>query len=272
MNVVAKIERTHNAIGKQSHTTKWIAVKDLECRWPKAQRPYDERWSQKIADSLDPDMIGVLSVCGPDKNGKYHVMDGIHRKNAVGMAWGEDQMLPCNVFMDVDTPERAAEIFDVINSSRRPVTALETFIVRVTSKTEPEFSVNKTITALGYIVRKAPTDKSMGAVTACVAVYKKYGDEVLQDVLLVIRGCWGMTSVSVSSTLIRGFARFLHQYGEVIDRQYLVNSVSKQHTPARITGQAKTLNDINRRGMEANLCVALVDTYNHGLRKGRIGE
>lgn len=260
------------AIGKAAHTTKWIRVKDLDVVWAQAQRHLDEKRAAKIAEEFDPDMFGVLSVTKVGDNGMYHVIDGQHRRRAVQILWGETEMVPCNVF-DASSPARAAEIFDAMNTSRKSPQAIEIFKVRVTAGTEPEASVNKIITGLGYHVANASKmDGALRAVTACVSVYKRFGAAGLRDALFVIQGTWGKAQESVDANMIRGYAEFLATYGERIDRQRLVDRVAKQYTPGRLMGAAKSAREMFRGSVSENIGKVLVSTYNHGLRSGRIDE
>jgi len=258
------------AIGKATHTTKWIPVKDISVVWERSQRHYHKKWARKISEEFDPDMFGVLAVC-PAENGTYHSIDGQHRRAAVEMLWGENEMVPCNVFK-ADSPERAAQLFDALNTARRPLQPLEIFSVRVTGKLEPELSVHKIVTGLGYKVSASKEDGNIAAVTACVATYKEYGKEGLLGALLLIREIWGKASASVDAPMIRGFAEFLATHGKDIDDKRLVSKVAKIYTPGRLLGAAKSARELFRGSVPKNICRVLVETYNTGLRKDRLEE
>ena len=259
------------SIGKATHTTKWIAVKNLSVRWANAQRPFNQKWAEEIRDNLDPDMFGVLSVTKANGKDVHHVIDGQHRKWAIEALWGESEMVPCNVF-DVDTPERAAEMFNAMNTARKQPFPLDVFKVRVTAKIEPEFSVNKAAESIGYKIANKKDDGYIRACGACVAVYKKYGKETFIDSLLMLRRCWGLMSSAADASLIRGFAEFLSKHGTHIDRVRLGEKVAKTYTPGRLVGAARTAREMFRGSVSGNVARVLVSIYNDGLRQGRIEE
>lgn len=258
-------------IGKQAHTTRWIPVKDISVVWQNAQRHFDERWAQEIAEKFDPDMFGIVAVCPDKKNGRFHAIDGQHRVAAVHSLWGGNEKVPCNIF-EADTPERAAQIFDTMNTNRKSVQPLETFKVRVTGKVEPEFSVNKLITDLGFKVDSNKYEGNIGAVVSCVSVYKRHGRDLLLATLVRVRAIWGKQASAYDAPMIRGFAHFLAKHGRKIDHNRLTDVVAKQYSPGRLMGAAQSAREIYRGNLSNCISQVLVNTYNHGLRTGRIGE
>ena len=140
----------------------------------------------------------------------------------------------------------------------------------MTADREPERSVNEIVAGLGYKVSPANEDGCLSAVGACVQVYRKYGETRLTDCLLVLRGTWGKTRESVGGVLIRGFAEFLQQHDNEVDRQRLVGRVSREFTPARLLGAAKNARDLQRCSLASGVAMVLSNTYNHGLKKGRV--
>ncbi len=258
-------------IDKSSHTTKWIAVKDLDVRWAQAQRPFNQKWAENIRDNLDPDVFGVLSVTLPNGNGCHHVIDGQHRKWAVSDLWGPNEMVPCNI-CNADTPERAAEIFNAMNTARKKPFPLDVFKVRVTAKIEPEFSVNKTAESIGFKIGNSPEDGYIRGCGACVAVYRKYGKDTFIDALLTIRRCWGLSTAGMNASLIRGFGDFLSRYGKDVDRVKFAEKISKNYTPSRLLGAAKGAQDLFRGSVAGNISRVLLNTHNQGIRTGRLGE
>lgn len=259
------------SIGKATHTTKWIPVKNLSVRWANAQRPFNKKWAEEIRDNLDPDMFGVLAVTKANGKDIHHVIDGQHRKWAIEELWGGKEQVPCNIF-DVDSPDRAAELFNAMNTARKQPFPLDVFKVRVTAKIEPEFSVNKAAESLGFKIANNPEPGYLRACGACVAVYKRYGHDVFVDSLLMLRRCWDKNPDAGNAVLIRGFAEFLHQHGGHIDRVKLADKVSKNYTPGRLIGAARTAREMFRGSVSGNVARVLVSTYNQGLRQGKIDE
>ena len=261
-----------NKIGRAQHTTKWLLVSELGVKWEDAQRTYDPKWAQAIATDLDPDMFGVLSVC-PVNGGdfRYHLIDGRHRRNAVEILWGTDQKVPCNVF-EADTAERAAQIFNTLNTSRKNPKSLDIFKTRVTGKVEPELSVSKIIKESGWHWGSGVMDATLHATGACIHTYKHYGDDTLRRTLHTITTIFGKPYEAMNAQLVRGFALFLARYGEHIDWNHFTKRIQKDYTPNRLRGRAKALNEGYRDGLPANVCRALFMSYNQGMRKNKLEE
>lgn len=256
---------------KSNHATKWIPVRQLSILWADAQRPLDEKHVNKIVAKFDPDMFGVISVTQPDARGIYHVIDGNHRKHAVQKLFGEAEMVPCNVFEAAD-PARAAQLFYEQNFSRKTISTIDKFRVGKTAGFSTQSAVAKIIESLGYKVAANSNDGTIRAVGACETVYRQYGGDVLTLTILTLRTTFGKSHEGVDANLIKGFAAFLSKFGPQIDRARLTERVSKDFTPARLIGAAKTAREMFRGDMAGSVSKVLVNTYNQGLRKGILGE
>lgn len=258
------------AISRASHTTQWIAVKDLSVVWSNAQRPCDDKWAERIAQDFDPDLLGVISVSQPNASGLYHVIDGQHRVAAIKALFGENEKVPCNVF-DATEPARAAQLFNRINTARRKPQRLDIFRVRVTAGEEIEVAVDKIIRSLGYRAGWKNSEGMIAAVDALTMVYRKHGADVLRYSLNLIKATWGLSPDAVIGPIIKGYAAFVAEYGMDAKWERMVDRVSKKFSPRHLLGAARSM----REGMQCSVDEAvkqvLVNAYNHGLRgNGRI--
>lgn len=257
---------------KQEHTVRWVATENLSVVWATAQRGMDNRKVAQIAENLDPDFFGVITVTLPvGEGGVHHVIDGQHRVAAIRQAWGDGQKVPCMV-LNVDDPKRAADIFSQINGKRSRPQAIDLFRVGVTAGYEAEVAVNKLVTGLGYHVGFDSTDGSISAVAMCLSIYRRHGIARLRDTLTVIQGTFGKSRESVDAAVLNGYTRFLVTYGTQIDRQRLVDRVAKQYTPGRLIGAARNWRDMKRISVADGIARVLLDTYNHGLKRDRLEE
>lgn len=219
----------------------WIHIKDLSIVWAEAQRPLNDAHAQRIADNLDPDMFGVISVTKPNGKGIYHVIDGQHRVVGATKAYGRDQKVPCQVFDAVD-PARAAQIFDHINSGRRALQPIELFKVRVTAGNELQVEVNKIVVKCGYFIGHRNVN-AVQCVGALESVYQSYGPVVLEATLRLIRKMWGEETTATGALIIRGIGMLLSEFRH-IDFERLAAAVSSKYTPARLLGAARTAKEM----------------------------
>jgi len=245
------------------HDVAWIPVKNLSIVWAEAQRPLNETHAQRIADNLDPDMFGTISVTKPNGKGIYHVIDGQHRLVAVQKKWGLEEKVPCQVFDAVD-PARAAQIFDHINSGRRALQPIELFKVRVTAGNDLQVEVNKIVVKCGYFVGHRNAN-SIQCVTALETVYQSYGPLVLEGTLRMIRKMWGEENTATGALIIRGIGMFLSEFRH-IDFEKFAQSISSKYTPARLLGAAKTAKEMAGGVGPAIVRDILVARYNSTVR------
>lgn len=248
---------------KKDRDEKWLPVGELMVKFRDAQRELNERKVNRIAEDFDPYAIGRVQVARV--NGSYHIVDGQHRVAAVQKLWGDDEMVPCDV-IPAESAAEAAELFLKVNDERSPVQAIDRFKIAVQAGREDYVEVNDLLTGLGYKVSGGQEDGYFAAVSAAMSVHRKYGVGVLKDALLLIQATWGMNRDSVHTALVQGFAGLVGEQGSAIDRKRLVGRVSKEYTPARLIGAAKTAREMFRGTVPANVERVLVSTYNHGLR------
>lgn len=252
---------------KKKIPVEWISTDCLSVVWAQSQRPLDEKFATSIATDFDPDKFGMLAVAKSNGEGIYHIIDGQHRKRAIEIAFGTDQKVPCQVF-EADSPARAAELFDQINSHRRSPGVLDFFRVRTTAKDPDHIGVVKIVKENGHFIGSRNEEKSIWAVAALLAVYRNHGAEVLDRTLKLLQATWGMDRNARSSPLIRGFAMFLAEYGNKANLQKLHESVARRYTPGRFTGAAKTNREINGGSMAEAVRDLLIASYNRGQRAG----
>lgn len=259
-----------NTFTQGAHTTQWIAIKNLSVVWASAQREYDERWAGKIAAEFDPDLFDDLVVTLPNGDGIYHVVDGQHRRGAIGSLYGEDEKVPCRI-VDVKDPARAAAIFDKINSSRRRLSSLEKFKVRVTAGKETEVAINNLVTSLGCRIEMASSSRSIRAVSSLINVHNSYGLGVLREALMAIIATWENDKGAFEGPLIEGFGAFAAQQRHV-DWAYFREKTGKTYTPGRLLAQAKADKETLGGRVADGVRRVLVRNYNAGRRTGKLGE
>lgn len=249
-----------------SYEIVWILGKDISVVWENAQRPRRQREIDRIANEFDPDLLGVLTLTMPNGSGIHHCIDGQTRHAAVVQLMGENQRLPCIVlpFKDV---KRAAELFAAINSAQVKPQPIELFLVRVTAGHEDEVATNNVIEEVGYRVHVGNGERNIRAVSACLAVYRRHGSEILRNTLRTIRDSWGYDQHAVEASMIRGYGQLIAAAGPVLDRKRLINRISKEFSPGRLMVEAKTQRGLTGRGtMATNLGVVVRLEYNKGLR------
>jgi len=251
----------------------YIPVKNLSVVWVQAQRPFNEKWGQKIADEFDPDKFEPIIITQPNGAGIYHVVEGQHRRYALERfaakmnrsGNGADEQAPCHIIESAD-PKRAAEIWLGINVGRKKVSAVSEFKVAVTACREPELSVNHIVLRCGYRVTSDHSDSTIIAVGALCRIYQQYEEMVLYQTLNVLRSIWGGDPQAVSGGLLRGFAMFLNEFGRHYDKPRLPKIVSAKYgTPWRFLDAAKAHKERTMETLEEAVAELLQRDYNRGV-------
>lgn len=252
--------------GKGFKELKWIPVKQLSVIWIEAQRVLDEKHAQSIADNFDPEMFGTLAVTLPNGHGFYHIIDGHHRKVAIERKWGENEMVPCQVF-DAEDPARAAQLFDRINTARRNPQPIDIFKVRVTAGNEVEVAVDKIVRSCGYIIGwRQHGDNYISCVASLKTVYQSYGSKTLADTLNTISAIWGGNDQSaIGANIVKGVGEFLSEYRD-INFPRLRERISGKYTPGRLQGAAKAFKELHGGTMSGAIRELMATCYNEGIR------
>lgn len=247
----------------------WLRCGELKVVWPDAQRPPSERRAKEIADALDPDILGTLTVCETKGGGgAFHVIDGQTRRRAVELAFGPDQRVPC-VNLGLKTKAQAARIFVEMNGDRTKPTAHQIFMGRLTEGAPRETAVAKLCESLGFRIQMDQADGSIRSVAAVLRIHDQKPD-LLRDVLLTLRATFGIKAAAVDQVLLSGYAAFLTAHAEGLNHERLVKQVAKKFNPERLIGAGRTAREMFGGRTDAAVKRVLVETYNAGLSHGRI--
>jgi hypothetical protein len=251
-------------LSNSSQHTQWIPLPKISVVWSESQRGLDPRKVKHIAEGFDPDALGAIIVTKAAEDGTYHCIDGQHRIAAVRTVLGRDQSVPC-IVVDAADPKSAAKLWLIINGDRTKPTAIERFHRGVTAGNKPETEISNLVKSLGWSVSAATSDGTIRAVGACLSVYRRYGYNMIRDVLIIIKKVWGHDANAVDAIIIQGMALFLSVHADAIDKDRLVAQLQKKQTPLRLTGSAHSAKEIRRRGLPDSAAYCITNCYNIGL-------
>lgn len=244
--------------------TEYIPVDKLSVTWVRAQRPFDPAWARLIADNFDPELFDDVVVTLPDARGVHHVAEGQHRTGAVELLWGDQELVPCRI-VNVRDPQSAAQIWERINTSRKPPKKIDLFNVRVEAGDPTNVEVADILDRLDLRVG----NKSKGqiaAVQALLAVHR-LGPTVLERTLNTIKATYDLHQDAYSAPMLRGFGTFVFEHGNRAHMRRLAENVHKTHpTPASLIAAART--DLAARSVSEGVLSNLILIYNRGLKRG----
>lgn len=253
----------------------WIPVNKLFVDSDVNTRPLQQARVDRLAENFDPDLVGVLDVA-PREHGRYAIIDGQHRAQAVRQALGEDQNVPCWVHKRITKAKQASLFVGLNNSSAVP--PLYQFIGRVNAGEAKAVAIHDIVTAAGLKLETSARDNTIRCVSALERIYTGGGDytagpKALESALSIIINAWGATTSSLNGSIVEGVGLVLLRYRDQIDTEALIQKLATtKGGPAALLGQARALKDW--RGGTVPRCVAgaVVTIYNKGRRTGALGD
>jgi hypothetical protein len=256
---------TSKSPGRVETEIVFVPIKNLSVVWVQAQRPFNPKWSQKIADNFDTDKFDPPVITKPNGIGQFHIVEGQHRVHAAKIQFGENEQLRCRM-VDADEPARAAEIWLGINAGRKAIQPVQKFIVAVTANREPETEINAIVNKLGYYVSSAKTEKSISAVSSMIEVHQKYSRLVLIATLTILDKTWHGDASAFGGALIKGYALFINEFGAYLENKRLAEAICKAFTPAQLLAASRLYSEQNRVTVSEGISETLRLKYNRGMK------
>lgn len=188
----------------------------------------------KIANNFIPDIVGIGLVSF--RGGKFYCLDAQHRIMAMKKV-GYKEVI-CQVLTGL-TYEEECRRFNILNTGRTQLTANQVFHCRVEEKEDAAIALVSLFKKYRFDYNKnsgTKTDNLIGAVSKFVAMQKKYGDNMVEKVLRVIRNAWYGDKDSLSSAIITGLSTFFAE-NEEIEEITLVKALERI-VPSRLIASA----------------------------------
>ena len=242
-----------------------IALKDLYID-DSYQRILDIDWCRKQAAEYDPLLMTTLLVGDKNKQGKYPVIDGMHRTTILQMV-GE-RHAECEVRHGL-TEKQQAKLFDDYNFKRRPMKTLDRVKPRIRYEDPTIIDIKKIVERYGFCIVRNDTGRRtyILAVDAIEKAYKKLGAVDFENMFKVINKCWGKNKDAVQKKLIDGLAHFIHQHRGDIDWAHLVKCLGRS-TPNQILADASANDKV--LGRISSVSWVIINNYNKNKRYNRL--
>lgn len=226
---------------------------------PDVQRALDQRRVNAIAENLNLDALGTISV-SHRANGSYHVVDGQHRVQAVRLAGGDDEKVLCRVF-DGLTRSEEAEMFRLLNKPQ----AADLFRVRVVEGEATACAIVDIISQSGWLIGFG-RGNYIAAVNALERVYRR-SPEALERAVSTIARAWGHVVPGNDGRLIEGIGLVYARFGAAIEVADLVPRLASfAGGPGALLGRAKGLQEMIGGNQPNAVAEVVVEAYNRGRR------
>lgn len=229
-----------------------------------AQRDLREYRVDELVAEFDIDRLGMPTLNYRD--GKFYIVDGQHRVNALRKALGEGWepfTIPCVVYRGLDVQEEA-EMFLRLNNVLN-VKFNDRYKVAIVAGRPDELGVKKAVEAQGLHVGShgAQTPGSVRCIGTLMRVYKRAGPEVLGRSLRIIRDAFG--DIGFDAVVVDGMGHFCQRYAGKLDEQHTKARLSALRGGSRALMQRGAALQL-RNGSSKALCVgaAIADVVNSG--------
>lgn len=243
-----------------------IHLSKLSVVWRKAQRPFNQKWADEIAEKFDPDKFEPILVTKPNGKGVYHIVEGQHRKAAAEKWGGSSQQVPCRIIAEAD-PARAAEIFLGINEGRKAVKPVQRFLTAIEAGREQEVAINDIVKRCDYRISDSKLDNSISAVAALKRAFTNFGPNILKFTLDTCRVLWGDDPNGVRGDIIDGVSVFTNEFHSHMDRNHLKRVIADAFpSPHKFLDAARYAADQQNEALPVAMSDMIKDKYNRKMR------
>lgn len=224
---------------------------------PTYQRKLRESHLSKIVAEFDWSLFFAVGLSRrPDSS--LWVFDGQHRVEAVLSLFGADEIVPAIVVSGL-THEDEAHLFYALQTTRKPVTAIERFRAQLSRGEMAATEIERISSECGFnITDNATGVRTIPSVGALESLYnREHGDRMLRDVLTLAADIWRFREHIPGSVLTE------------LAKVYVAGRSSKTFNRERLVTAARVLPPIGwrRRSSEQRKAIhaLIADEYNHRL-------
>lgn len=236
---------------------------------PNVQRDLIPARVKRLADKMDLDGLGILTVSDRGKGG-YVAIDGQHRIAALKALEMGEWEVTCHVYAGLSTAQEAA-LFRRLNDTRK-ITAFDDYDKGLKEGDDEILAINKIIEKHDLKVRTQGVDGSITCVVKIRQIFAK-SPQLLDDTLELTHAIWGTRYAAVEKNILGGLAIIIDTYAGNYDRPTMIKKLAKyKGGPAGMIGSAKQLRELRGTSQERAVAEVIVATYNRGRRTGLLEQ
>lgn len=184
---------THPNRKSREARLQWVPI-GLMVVSPVAQREITPSRVDKMAANFDLEKIGTPTV--NHRDGKWYIVDGQHRVEALRqIGWG-DQQIQCWTYEGL-TEEEEAETYLSLNDVL-PQKAFDKFRISITAGRAVQCDIDRIVRSQDLVVSRDKTDNSVSCVGTLERIYHRDGPKVLRRALRIAFDAFGSSGLEVA--------------------------------------------------------------------------
>lgn len=225
---------------------------------------------KKLADNLDLDAIGIITVSERERD-DYYVLDGQHRLEALKRVELGEWEVTCHVYRGLSLAQEAA--FFRRHNDTRAITPYDDYSKGLVEGDPECLAIEEILSKNGFKMHGSARDGVISAVVKVREIFRVDAGDLLDDTLRVLVAAWGARAASVEKPILGGMAKVLHTFEGEVETAKLIQKLQKsQGGASSVLGKARSMKDLYAASVETLVAKVIVATYNTGKRGGRLDE
>ena len=225
---------------------------------------------KNIVNHFDYRMVNPVKVVW--NHDEWYAWDGQHTATALRALFGDNYLVPCLVYEDVNGWSEEAELFENGNkkSSHKPLPTIAEWKSRLFRGDEKATKIKKVCDNYGLRIPTTTGNSGCGWVMALNALEKCYDnltEAQFDQTIYIITAAWNGKKESLSSAMLNGMALFVKTYMGEYNRAALIKRL-KATDPTLIirAGKASAAQGHTKYARE------ILNVYNKGTTTGRLAD
>lgn len=245
-----------------------LAVKNLICNQSYQTCRFYPSTITKIVKNFQPNKVRVIQVSFRD--GKYYVIDGKHRVTAISQLFGQDALVPCEIFDGMTYEDEARYAAEQDENKRNVAPDQKIFMMAEAGDDDSKFILRTLKNNNLFIGNTDNINSQKNNYITCagklIRIYKSMAKQEFEEYIKILFAAWGGAKRSLDGKVIGGLAKFYNTYKKKFIRKRLV-SVLNDTTPDRIIREGNSAVASDRDGQYASV---ILNIYNKNLKENRL--
>jgi len=232
------------------------------------QREINNAEIKNIVNNFDYRQVNCAKVVW--NHNEWYAFDGQHTVTALRAKFGDDYLVPCLVYEDVDGWFEEAKLFEEANSrgSHKPITVAQNWKSRLFRSEQKATKIKSVCERYGLRIPTGKGNTGNGWIMAPAALEKIYDNldpAQFDQVLYIISSAWKGKKDSLVAPMLNGMALFVKTYWNEYNRASLIKRLSNTEPIVILrAGRASQSNGHSKYARE------ILNVYNKGTSANRL--